>query len=153
MSIETRPSGIPNFERFFREAASLDVDKDDIKRVDEFVRHEIADLLTIGEAHAKANDRDIIEPWDLPVTKGLQETVHRFRRLDDDVELEPILERKAVWPQLEIEISEETRDRLPELAGGLTMALAQSFTLIDPNVKNPQTWQWERAFRLFDLLL
>jgi hypothetical protein len=33
------------------------------------------------------------------------------------------------------------------------MALAQSFELIDPNVKNPQTWQWERAFRLFDLPL
>jgi len=33
------------------------------------------------------------------------------------------------------------------------VCLAQAFTLIDSNVKNPQTVQWERAFRLFTLLL
>jgi hypothetical protein len=60
--VQTRAAQIPKFERFFRHAASLDVDKDDIKRIEEFVRHEVADLLTIGEAHAKANVRDIIEP-------------------------------------------------------------------------------------------
>jgi hypothetical protein len=151
--VETRAAQIPKFERFFRDAASLDVDKDDIKRIEEFVRHEVADLLTIGEAHAKANARDIIEPWDLPITKGLQESVHRYRRLNQEVDLEPILEQMAVWPQLELELSDETREELPEVAGGLTMALAQSFAFIDPNVTNPQTWQWDRAFRLFDLLL
>jgi hypothetical protein len=31
--------------------------------------------------------------------------------------------------------------------------LAQAFTIVDPNVKNPQTAQWERVFRLFNLLL
>ena len=40
-----------------------------------------------------------------------------------------------------------------DVAGGLSVALARSFPLIDPNVRNPQTWQWERAFQLFDLLL
>jgi hypothetical protein len=151
--VQTRAAQIPKFERFFRHAASLDVDKDDIKRIEEFVRHEVADLLTIGEAHAKANVRDIIEPWDLPITKGLQESIHRYRRLDQEIDLEPILERMAAWPQLDLELSEETRNELPDIGGGLTMALAQSFELIDPNVKNPQTRQWERAFHLFDLLL
>jgi hypothetical protein len=33
------------------------------------------------------------------------------------------------------------------------VCLAQALTIIDPNVKNPQTVQWERAFRLFNLLL
>jgi hypothetical protein len=83
---------VPTFERFFRVVASLDVDKDDVKRHGDFVNHKIADLLVRGEANAKANSRDVIEPWDLPITKGLQERIDEFERLDDDVELGPVLE-------------------------------------------------------------
>lgn len=64
---------ISKFERFFRTAAGLDVDKDDLKRYDDFVGGEIHDLLVIGVATAKANLRDIAEPHDLPITKGLQQ--------------------------------------------------------------------------------
>ena len=32
------------------------------------------------------------------------------------------------------------------------MALARTFTIIDPELKNPQTKHWERAFQIFDLL-
>jgi hypothetical protein len=33
------------------------------------------------------------------------------------------------------------------------VALARTFGIIDPNPKNPRTEQWERAFRVFNLLL
>jgi hypothetical protein len=144
---------IPRFERFFRAAASLDVDKDDVKRYSDFVNHKIYDLLVRGEATAKANNRDVIEPWDLPITKGLQERINEFERLDDDIELEPILEKLTAWPQLDASLSEETEEQLPIVAGGLSVALARGFLLLDPDVKNPQSTHWERAFRLFDLLL
>jgi hypothetical protein len=39
------------------------------------------------------------------------------------------------------------------VAGGLSVALARTFKLIDPDVKNPQTAHWERAFQIFALLL
>ena len=55
--------------------------------------------------------------------------------------------------QLDLALSEETQTELPKIAGGVGVALAGSLSIIDPNVKNPQTAQWERAFRLFDLLL
>ena len=42
---------------------------------------------------------------------------------------------------------------LPEVAGGLSLALGQAFRLTDPNVRSPATAHWERAFRIFDLLL
>jgi hypothetical protein len=71
--------GVAKFERFFRAAAGLDVDKADLKRYSDFVNHQIYDLLLRGQAAAKANDRLIIEPFDLPITKGLQERVHEFR--------------------------------------------------------------------------
>jgi hypothetical protein len=144
---------VPKFERFFRVAAEVDVDKDDLRRHRDFVAHKLADLLVIGQVAAKANSRDVIEFWDLPVTKGLQERIHEFEKLDSEIELEPILERMATWPQLDLTLSDETRDRLPGLAGGISLALARSFRILDPNVRNPQTAQWERAFRLFDLLL
>ena len=67
----THATGVPLFERFFRLAASLDVDKQDLKRYRDFVNHKIRDLLIRGEAAAKANGRNAIEPFDLPITKGL----------------------------------------------------------------------------------
>ncbi|AWS47773.1 DUF1931 family protein [Streptosporangium sp. 'caverna'] len=144
---------VPRFERFFRSAAGVDVDKDDLRRYSGFVNDKLYDLLVIGQAHAKANRRDIIEPWDLPVTKGLQESIHRFRLLDEDIELKPILEQLATLPPLDLSVGEETADRLPEIVGGLSVALAQAFKIVDPEVKNPATEQWERTIRVFDLLL
>jgi hypothetical protein len=123
---------VAKFERFFREAAGLDVDKADLRRFDDFIASKLRDMFIMGEATAN---------------------VHRFRKMDEDIEIEPLLERMATWPQLDAEPTEDTRQRLPELAGGLSVALARSFSLIDPNVRNPQSWQWERAFQLFNLLL
>jgi hypothetical protein len=147
------PMGVSHFERFFRTAASLDVDKDDLRRYTDFVNRKVHDLLLIGQATAKANARDVIEPWDLPVTKGLQERVHEFERMDEEVELRPILEQLAALPPLDLAYSEETEARLPGLVGGLSLALARTFNVLDPRLKNPQTGHWERAFRIFDLLL
>ena len=65
--------GVAKFERFFRRAAELDVDKDDLKRYSDFANRKLYDVLLIGQATAAANGRDIVAPHDLPVTKGLQE--------------------------------------------------------------------------------
>ena len=144
---------VPTFERFFRAAASLDVDKSDVKRHNDFIDEQIYDLLLMAQATARANGRDVIEPQDLPVTSGLQECIHRFRKLDQDIGLEPILEGLADRPQLDLTVNEETQAELPEIVGGISLALASAFPIIDPDMRNPQTAQWERAFRLFDLLL
>lgn len=144
---------ISKFERFFRLAASLGVDKADLNRYDEFVNHEIYDLLLRAQATAKANARDIIFPQDLPITKGLQERMHEFRKLDERIELKPILDQLAKRPLLDLAYNEETEAALPEIAGGFSLALARSFKIIDPELKNPMTEHWNRAFALFDLVL
>lgn len=145
--------GANRFKRFFRAAAGLDMDKEDLKRYSDFVNHKVYDLLLIGQATAKANGRDIIEPRDLPITRGLQESVREFKRMGEEVELRPILEQLATLPPLDLAYSEETEARLPGLVGGLSLALARTLKVIDPKLKNPQTEHWERAFRVFDLLL
>jgi hypothetical protein len=144
---------VHRFERFFRSAAGLDVDKEDLKRYSDFVVDKTYDMLVVAQATARANGRDIIEKADLPVTKGLQECVHEFRKLDEDIELAPILERIAAVPPLDVTVSEEATAHLPDVVGGLSVALARVFRILDPQVKNPQTSHWERSFHVFGLLL
>ena len=149
----TQVTGVARFERFFRAAAGIDVDKDDLKRCHDFINQKIYDLLLIGQANARANDHDMVQPHDLPITKGLQETIHQFRSLNEDLEMEPILEQLASLPPLDIPADDATQDWLPVIAGGLCVALARTFKIVDPKLVNPQTKHWEQAFRLFDLLL
>ena len=144
---------IPKFERFFRVAAGLDIDKNDLKRYSDFVNLKVYDLLLRGVATAKANGRDIIEPFDLPITKGLQESIHAFRDIDEEIELKSILEYITAQPPLDLVYSVETEAELPGIVGGLSVVLARTFKIIDPALKNPQTMQWERVFSIFDLLL
>ena len=144
---------VAKFERFFRAAAGLDVDHADLKRYNDFLDRKIYDLLLRGQANAKTNDHVIIWPSDLPITKGLQESIHAFREIDQDIELQPILEQLAAQPPLEVELGEEAQARLVAVVGGISLALARTFTILDPGVKNPSTGHWERSFRLFDLLL
>jgi hypothetical protein len=144
---------IAKFERFFRVAAGLDVDKEDVRRYSDFVNRKIYDLLLRGQAVAKANGRNIIEPIDLPITKGLQESINDFRKIDASIELRAILDELTARPTLDLAYSQETDTKLPAIAGGLSVALARTFKIIDPDLKNPRTEHWERAFSIFNLLL
>jgi hypothetical protein len=144
---------VAKFERFFRAAAGLDVDKSDLRRYSDFVHRKAYDLLLMAQAKAKANARDVIEPFDLPITKGLQEDIHAVRRLEDRVDIEPVLQGLAQLPPLDLAYGEETPAKLPEVYGGLSFALARSFKIVDPSLKHPQTQHWDQAFALFDLLL
>jgi histone H3/H4 len=145
--------GTHQVERFFRVAAELDVDKEDIKRYYEFVDRKIADLLLMAQHTAKSNDRITVEPRDLPITKGLQENIHAFEKLDLDIGLERILDNEVPEPQIDLPYSDETESRLPAIAGGMSLALAHTFKIIDPQVKHPATEMWERAFQIFNQLL
>ena len=144
---------IHRLEKLFRRAGDLDLDKSDLGRLENFVRRKVEDLVVRGEANAKANSRDVIQPWDLPITKGLQETIHCFRLMNAELQLTDYLTRLIALPPLDLAISDETEARLFEIAGALCIALAETFRITNGDLKNPMTEDWERAYRLFDLLL
>jgi hypothetical protein len=145
---------IAKFERFFRRAASLDIDKEDLRRYDDFMHQKAYDLLLRGEANAKANGRDVIQPSDLPITKGLQESMHAYRRIDDErLDLASILSQLTKLPPLDLAYSAQTAAKLPEIVGGLSYALARCFKILYPHLKHPQTQHWGSAYQLFNLLL
>jgi hypothetical protein len=146
-------TSIAKFERFFRETASLDVDKDDLRRYNDFINDKVYDLLVRAQAAAKANLRDVIQPSDLPITKGLQQSIESFRKIDREMALEPILDHLTNRPQLDMAYSDETEAELPEIAGGLSIALAHTFKILDPELKNPHAAEWERCRQVFDELM
>ena len=103
--------GATKFRRFFRVVAELRVDDDDLKRYSEFVNEKLTDLLIVGQAAAKASGRDVLMLHDLPITKGLQQCIHAFEKLDDEPDLEPLLADIAAIPPVRAELSDEVRAR------------------------------------------
>ena len=146
-------TNIASLERFFRASGGLDIDKADVKRYERFVHAKVYDLLLRGVAGAKANGRDVIRPQDLPITKGLQESMHEFRKLDQQLELKPILEHLASRPALDLDYDDQTQALLPNVAGGLSVALADCLKIIYPDLRNPQTHHWEVVLAVFDRLV
>jgi hypothetical protein len=146
-------SAVPKLDRFFRRAANVSIDKDDLLRSEEFLYEKLYAMLLIGQARAKADNREVLEPWDLPVTRGLQDRVHDYRMLGAEVELDPILEFLATRPPLDVVLSQEAENRLVPLVGGLSFALARAFVIIDPRISQVTTPDWERVRQVLDLLL
>ena len=149
----THPTGIRVFQRMFRTAAGVDVDKQDVRRYREFVDAMIDDLAITGRNSASWNGRDVIAPADLPITKGLHERMREFDELDVAAEVRELLRHDLRRPPGDVTFSEETEELLPEVFGGLSVVLAQSFKVIDPDSTNPRTEHWERAFTLFRLIM
>ena len=101
-------TSIPKFERFFRLATGLDIDKEDLKRFEDFINRKIRDLVVRAEAFAKANTRDIIMPYDLPITRGLQDRMHEFRTIDAELGLEIELDRLVKQPPTDFAYFQDT---------------------------------------------
>lgn len=148
----THPSGIPLFQRFFRTVASIDIDKNDIRRFQAFVDELVDDIALAGRNTAKWNGRDVVVAQDLPVTKGLQERMREFDKLEEAEEIRELLRRVVREPPGEIAFSEDAEQLLPELFGGLAVALARSFRAVNPTVSNPSSEDWNRVFTIFRLV-
>jgi Domain of unknown function (DUF1931) len=148
----THPSGIPAFERFFRSVASITIHKNDVRRFREFVDEQIDDIAIAGRNSAKWNGRDVVVAQDLPITKGVQERMREFDKLEEAEEIRELLRQVVRQPPADVTFAEDTERLLPELFGGLGIALARSFRVVDPKVSNPSTEHWDRVFTLFRLV-
>lgn len=145
--------GVRQFEKLFRLAAGLDVDKSDLKRLENFINERLHDLLLMAQRSAKMNGRDVITEADVPLTKGLQESMRQFREMDEQLAAADILAHLARLPALDLAIGADVEAMLPELAGGMTVSLAKVFRVLDPELKNPQTEHWEKVERIYAILV
>jgi hypothetical protein len=140
------------FQRFFRSVAGVDIDKQDVKRYREFVDVMIDDIAVTGRNTASWNQRDVIAPADLPITKGLQERMREFDKFEEAEEIRALLRQDLRRPPGEVTFAADTEELLPELFGGLSLALARTFRVLEPQLINPGSEQWQRAFVLFRLM-
>ncbi|HHN73437.1 MAG TPA: DUF1931 family protein, partial [Thermopetrobacter sp.] len=115
--------GVRQFEKLFRLAAGLDVDKSDLKRLENFINERLHDLLLMAQRSAKMNGRDVITEADVPLTKGLQESMRQFREMDEQMAAADILAHLARLPALDLAIGADVEAMLPDLAGGMTVSL------------------------------
>jgi len=145
--------GSKQLERLFRKAASLDIDKSDLKRLSDFIAQRLRDLLLLGQAAASRNGRDIIDYPDVPITKGLAANIQDFKAMDEQLNLSTILEQLAGLPPLKLGYSEELTRRIPELVGGITVSLARVLRALNEQMKNPGAEEWEKAERIYEILL
>jgi hypothetical protein len=148
----THPSGIPVFQRFFRSVASIKIDKNDVRRFREFIDEEIDDIAISGRNSATWNRRDVVVAQDLPITKGVQERMREFDKLEEAQEIRELLRQVVRQPPADVTFADETEELLPELFGGLSIALARSFRVVDPTVTKPSPEHWNRVFTLFRLV-
>ncbi len=89
---------------------------------------------------------------DFPITKGIEERVPEFDKLEEAQEIRGLLRQVVPQPPADVTFADETEDLLPELFGGLSIALRRSFRVVDPTVSNPSPEHWNRVFTLFRLV-
>jgi len=146
-------AGIPELQRFFREAGSVDVDRADLDRYRTFVDEKVDDIAIAGRDSARWNNRDVIAPQDLPITKGLQERMREFGKMEAASDMREWMSQTLRRPPDDVTFGEETEDVLNDVFGGISVALARSFHIVDPDRNNPTSQDWDRVFAEMRLML
>lgn len=145
--------GANRLEEFVLRVSDVELDKSDLDRLSSFVSDRLHDLLIVGVRNAGYNNRDLIMAADLPITKGLQESMQDFELYEKELDIESILDQLATYPMMDREPSQEVIDMLPSLMGTLIMVTTQLMTVVDPGVENPGSETWERVTETMDLLV
>ena len=145
--------GYTKLETLFRKAASLDIDKGHAKEITDIVEKKLVDLLLAGERNANLNGRDVIWEGDLPITKGLQETIIAFKKLEEAIDVQDVLNYLTTIPPLKYPLDAELEAKLPEITGALLVVLARIMKEIDTEKRRVNHGLIEKAKRIADLTL
>jgi hypothetical protein len=145
--------GVAKLEALMRKSASLDLDKNKAKEITDIVEKKLYDLLLIAERNASYNARDVIWECDVPLTKGFLESMQKFRKLEEEVELQDVLNFLATMPPLKYPLEAELEKKLPEIVGTLIYILANLIKSISPDTRKPSSEDIEKAGRVLDLTM
>ncbi len=152
-----RVVGLPRLEALYRRFCGLDLDKSKAAEILEIAEKKLSDLFEVAAERARAEGREVIKWRDLPITKGLAETMRRYEREreeynDPRLDLGPILE--YLRPSFGgLDVDEEVREKLPTLAATVLLLIGYIIKHVDPGVRKPSKTDIERARRILDLTL
>lgn len=145
--------GVNRLDELVRRMSGLTVDRNDLDRLTDLVDEKLYDLLLVGVRNASYNGRDLIMEPDLPLTRGLRDSMEDFTLYKERVDVEPILEQLATRPLLEREPSQQVIDLLPDMFGTLMMVTLELMPIVDPGLENPDDDTWGRVREAMDLLI
>ena len=145
--------GFTKLEALFRKAASIDIKKGHAKEITDITETKLIDLLIAAERNANLNGRDIIWESDLPITKGLQETIINLRKLEEEIALDDVLAFLATITPLKYELSENAQNKLPEIIGALLVVMAKIMKEIDDNDRALDHETISKTKKIMDLTL
>jgi hypothetical protein len=123
--------GFTKLQEIFRKGASLDIHKGHAKEITDIVEQKLYDMLLVGQKNAKYNARDVVWLADMPITKGFEETMDTFKKLEEEVDAKDVTRMLASYPPV-IALETELEAKLPEIAGALLLTLAKTMKAIDP---------------------
>lgn len=149
--------GFTRLQALYRRFTGLDLDKAKAEYVIEVAEKKLSDLFEVAAERARWEGRDTVKWRDLPITKGLRETMERYERererlSDPRLDLSPILEFLRV-PLGGLELDEEVREKLPALAATVLLLIGYIVKHVDPGARKPSKEDLERAKRILDLTL
>ncbi|MRJ07165.1 MAG: hypothetical protein C6I01_06560 [Epsilonproteobacteria bacterium] len=147
-----RVVGFKKLETLFRKSAGLDLDKSKADRIVDIVEKKFHDLLLVAVENCGFNGRDVIQERDLPITRGFEESLRKFRELEEVVELSDVLKFLEKIPPLKYPISSELEEKLPEYIGALILIVANVLKEVGAERK-PSVEDIEKASRILDLTL
>ena len=145
--------GAVKLEALMRKSAGLDIDKSKAKEITDIVEKKLYDLLLIGERNASYNARQVIWECDVPLTKGFLESLQKFKKLEEEVELQDVLNYLATRPPLKYPLDAELEKKLPEIVGTLIYILANLIKEISPATRKPSSEDIEKAGKILDLTM
>jgi len=148
----SRVVGFKKIEAVFKKAASLELDKSKADRIIDIVEKKFHDLLLVAVEKTGYNGRDVIQPADMPLTRGFEESIREFKKLEEEVDLKDVLLYLEQIPPLKYPISKELEEVLPEYIGALMLIVARVLKQLGAH-KKPSVEDIEKAERILDLTL
>ena len=143
--------GAYKIEQIFKKAAGLRLPKNRVKEVEEKIDAKLYDMLLVAQENTGYNGRDVIWLSDMPLTNAIKRSVSEFEKIEEELELKPILQRLAIHPPLRYEMEVALEKRLPEIAGVLIYILAKITAEFSPNDNTASEDELKRAFRVLDM--
>ena len=153
----TRIIGLSRLEALYRTFTGLDLDKGRAEAILDLASRKLEDLFIAGLERAYARGSDVVEIIDLPITKGLRNTIEEYKRErerlnDPRLDLAPIVDY-LTGRITGLVIGESARSELQDLTAAILLLAGRVIKTIDPTTRKPSKEDIERARKILDLTL
>ncbi len=145
--------GAVKLEKIFRKAASLDIDHSKAKNITDIAEQKLYDLLLIAERNANLNGREVIWEADVPLTKGFLESMQLFKKIEEEIEAQDVLNFLATMPPLKYPLEVELEKKLPEIVGTILFILAKLIKEVSPETRKPSEEDIQKAKEILNLTM